>query len=135
MDSQTAENIVRIIAVIGFIEAVLDLIVGVILLLGGTLLTKSFPELEKSTLFFINGNLFMIIGIAVLAFALLTFIIALGLWHRQNWARVLAVIFAIIGFFSGFVTLPKGVIGIAINGGIFYFLAINRDISYVFKKY
>lgn len=134
MNLQTAGNFVRAIAVMQFVEAILELVVGVLLLIGGTLVGRTFPEIKTMTLFALNGNILIFVGLGILAFALISFIIGLGLWKRQTWARVLGIVFSIISFFVSILSLPKGLIGIAINAGVFYIL-IHKDVSQVFKKY
>ena len=78
-----------------------------------------------------------------LAFAILAFFIAKGLWHGEKWARIIALIFAILGLFWGLVwgvgspiKIGKitGFISLITSGFIAGYLLFNKKAKEFFKE-
>ncbi len=136
MKKSTAELWVKIIAIIGFIGAVFAVIGGIAMLLGGTFLSAIIPFMENGMFqgAFV-GAFFIVTAIVTLALGVFMFIVALNLWKHQNWARIVMIIFAIFGVISSLPSLliGTGIIGLIINGGIFYLLTFQKDIIKLFR--
>ena len=76
----------------------LHILLGVLLLLGGlALLTVEFvlPEMFPHFRWFAMRS--TTIGIGLLVFALIDFVLAYGLWSGRGWAWTVSLIFAVIG--------------------------------------
>ncbi len=137
MDKSTAELWVKIIAIMGFIGAALGLIGGLMMLFGGTFITSLMPTFDQS-LESIGGAavltaVFVISGILAIALSIFAFIVALNLWKHKNWARIVEIVFAVLGIVSGITTFPWGIVNLIINGGILYLLAFNKNVIKLFK--
>lgn len=78
------------------------------------------------------------IGIVIIGLGVLQFIVGIKLWKGKNWARILTIIFAILGILSGLSSLMFGdvlsaIIFIVIDGLIVWYLAINSETKLAFK--
>ena len=136
MKKSTAELWVKIIAILGYITAALSVIGGIFLFFGGTFLSAVMPFFGEDIIgSALVGTLMVVLAIVAIIFGVVTFIIALNLWKFKNWARIVEIIFAAIGILSSLPSLftGKGIIGLVINAGIFYLLAINKDVRKLFK--
>ena len=136
MKKSSAELWIKIIAIIGFIWAVLLIIAGIAMLLGGTFLSAVIPFMQNETVkgAFV-GAFFIIAAIITLALGIFMFIVNLNLWKHKNWARIVMIILAIIGIVSSLPSLlvGTGIISLIINAGIFYLLTFQKDIVKLFK--
>lgn len=137
MNKSTAELWVKIIAILGYIGAALGVIGGIIMLFGGSFITTMVPMFDQS-LEAIGGAavltvVFVISGIIAIAFSIFGFIVSLNLWKHKNWARIVMIIFAVLGIISGLTSLPGGLISLVIEGGILYLLAFSKDVIKLFK--
>lgn len=78
--------------------AALQILLGILELLGGAALavvTFVLPEMFPHVRFFASRSMFS--GLGLVAFALVDFILAYGLWKGKGWAWVGSLIFAVIG--------------------------------------
>lgn len=64
----------------------------------------------------------MVVGIVLLILAILGFIMTWGLWSGKSWARLITMILAVIGVFTGLFNLPGSLISILIDVVILYYL-------------
>ncbi len=84
--------------------AVLQAVLGVLILLGGTaLLFVGFilPEIFPRFRYLAVGS--ALSGFGLVALAIVDFIVAFELWSGRNWARILSLILAVLGI--GFAVL------------------------------
>jgi hypothetical protein len=116
------------------ILSVLDIIFGVLAFLGGLVLLI-IPGLMS--MMFPYGLPFGILYMMVSVFAF--FIIVMGiismllgyfLWQGNNLARILHIVFAIIGILFGILSLPGGIVNIIINGVIIYYLTRPHVVAF-----
>lgn len=63
-----------------------------------------------------------VVGIVLLILAILGFIMTWGLWSGKSWARLITMILAVIGVFTGLFNLPGSLISILIDVVILYYL-------------
>jgi len=120
MERDTAVTIVKVIAVLEWIGAGFGILVGLLLLLGGSLFAQTLlPQLSAEDMAGVPPDqiaTYMMIGFAVfgvflLLLSALGIITGIGLWRMRNWGRILALIgawlsivwgvFALLGSFSG----------------------------------
>jgi len=84
------------------------------------------------------GGFVIILGIIFLALAVLVFFIARGLWKGQNWARIITIIFAILGFLSAIYVLvdgliANGIVNLIVEGFIAGYLIFSKEVKEAFK--
>src|SRR3989344_4428979 len=101
MDKQIPTG-VKIISVLYYIGAVLTFIFGLILLFSADALSEFIPGL---------GTLGIVGGIVLMGFGVLSFFIGRGLWKGSNWARIVAIILAVLGIISAIYAMTSGAIG------------------------
>jgi len=105
-------TIVKILVVIVLIGSVIPLLVGAMMLTGGSAFEGYFmQELLSQILptFYVSAG---VIGLVV----------AWGLWIGNGSAWIIAVILHVIGVIMGLVTVPTGIIGVVIDGIVVYLL-------------
>ena len=114
---------VTIIAILGFIGAILGVIGGLMLFSVGTFLTAFLGPL---------GFLGSLAGIAVLIIGIVEFIIAYGLWKMKKWAWLVELIILAIGILLGIASLVMGslgsIISIVIGALVAYYLYSKRTL-------
>jgi hypothetical protein len=122
--------LVKIIAVIGYIGAVVFLLLGISLIIGAgaiaALLANSFPIIAG-----IGAGLFIVVGIVVLALAVLYFFVSRGLWNGKSWARITLIILSSIGILMSI--FPFRIIGFTINLAILLYMIMSKEVKIVFK--
>lgn len=134
MANMTTE--LKIVTIIYYAEAVLNLLGGLIMLLGGGLITKALQDMggmEGMTA--ILGGVMIIMAIIMIAMAVLYYFIAKELKELKKWAYVVAIILSVLGILGGLISLAGGIgiVGIIINGYILYALLINKETKALFQ--
>lgn len=124
---------VKVISVLYYIGAVVSVLLGIVMLVGGGFMGSMLESMPFAALF---GGLFAVLGIIMIALAVLAFFIGRGLWKGQKWARIIAIIFAILGVISSLISLIGGdwsqIIGLIINGLIGYYLLFVKSVKEAF---
>ena len=112
MSEKKRPTVVKILVVIVLIGSVIPLLVGAMMLTGGSAFEGYFmQELLSQILptFYVSAG---VIGLVV----------AWGLWIGNGSAWIIAVILHVIGVIMGLVTVPTGIIGVVIDGIVVYLL-------------
>jgi|GEM_PF-1610774 len=124
VEKNTAEMIVKIWAILGWIGAAFLIIAGIALFglgsLGGFGMMGGLGDLEGV----IGGGLLagigIIVGVIMLVFAALNIWISYALWQHKNWARIVTVIFSVLSILSifslNFVGVIMGALGLWLFG-------------------
>ncbi len=125
---------VKILAILAFIGAVADLLLGLGFIFGASALGAFFAQ--YTLLGAIGAGVIAVGGVVLILFAVLNFFIGKGLWKGQNWSRILVLIFVVIGAIGGLFSLISGefssIIGLAINGLIIWYLGFNQPVVKAF---
>ncbi|MBU2496826.1 MAG: hypothetical protein KJ767_02100 [Nanoarchaeota archaeon] len=128
---------VKIISVLYYIGAVLLLLIGLLAFVGMGAMSTIMSTMGMGAWAALGAGVAVFMGIFLLALAVLYFFIGRGLWFGQNWARIVAVIFAVIGFISALTSLFgadfSSIISLVLNGIIGYYLWFSKDVKRVFK--
>ena len=122
---------VKIISVLYYIGAVFEVIFGITLFFGAGALKTKVPFLAFLGPFLIIGAV-ILIGLAVLSF-----FVGRGLWKAQNWARIVAVIFSVIGVLFAVLGMVQGkiasnVISLVISAAIGGYLWFSSEVKTAF---
>ena len=122
---------VKILSVLGYIGAVLTLILGLIMIFGGgaiaSFLSTQIPMLAAGVV----GVGLVIAGIIFVALAVLDYFIARGLWNGQNWARILLIIFLVLGILGSL--SPFGIIQIIIYALLIWYVGFSKEVKSFFR--
>jgi hypothetical protein len=125
---------VKIIAVLYYIAAVVLLLAGILAIVGSATFGAYFASLGSLMALF--GGLMIVLGIIFIAFAVLCFFIGRGLWKAQKWARILVIIFAILGILSAILNIIKGqwgsIVGLIIDVIIGAYLLFGKSVKEAF---
>ena len=128
---------VKVISVLYYIIADLSLIFAIMFFVGvgvlSTVLGSVAPFLGE-----LGTGLVVVVGIVSLILAVLYFFIARGLWKAQKWARIVLIIFSILGIISAISTLvsgslTQGILNIVINGVIGGYLIFSKKVKTAFS--
>ena len=127
---------VKVISVLHYIGAALSLIVGILMIAGAGLIGSLLGELGELAL--VGTGVIVAIGVVFIAFAVLYFFIGRGLWKLQSWARIVAVVLAILGFIGAIMNLASaaiatGIVGLLLYGYIAGYLLFAKDAKRAFK--
>jgi len=132
---------VKIISVIYYINAGLFALFGLLIAIGAnaivSYLVTAVPELatiKYGTLLAIG----VLLGIIMIGIGVLSFFIGKGLWKLKQWARVLVLIFLVLGILSVIFSMMRSfefanVVGIVIDVLIGGYLIFNKEVRKAFK--
>ncbi|MEM4336890.1 MAG: DUF2127 domain-containing protein [Candidatus Woesearchaeota archaeon] len=125
MDKNTAETIVKVFSVLGFIGGAFAIILGILVAIFGTLVGGLFI---KRALFLgaLAGGFMTMLAFILILFGIVGVVVAWGLWNKKKWARIVEGI-------SGILSLPAFPVGTIFGAVIIYFFLINKDIANIFK--
>jgi len=104
MSEKKRPTAVKILVLIVVIGSIVPILAGVMMLTGGAYEGYFMQELLSQILptFYVSAG---VIGLLV----------AGGLWIGNGWAWIIAVILHVIGIIMGIVTVPTGIVGVAID--------------------
>ena len=130
---------VKIIAILNYIGAVFGVIFGILFIAGAgfvsTILESSNALASISE---IAGAVIIVLGIVFIAFGVLEFFIGRGLWKAQNWARVLSIIFAVLGLLMSLIAIFVGefmsILWLIIYGAIGWYLWFSKEVKKAFSR-
>ena len=130
MNKKSAELVVKIIAILGYIGAGLAILGGLMVLLFGRGLGIMYPAGMA-----LVGAKAVIYAILMVIAGVVGIFVSKALWHHKNWARIVVVILSALGVLSSLVSIMRGgIVGLIINGAILYFLAFDKTIVGLFSK-
>jgi hypothetical protein len=133
-----APRAVKVIGVLYYIEAGITLILSLFLMIGGVLLSSILIE-QVPVLAVFSDIMFILSGIFGILFAVIYFYIARGLFRATIWARVMAVVFSVLGLLYSLLALAggaflSGIFCLVLNGFIIYYLIFNQESKYFFDS-
>ena len=127
---------VKIISVLYYIGAVVLILLGILLIVGagfiGTIL-QSIPLLGA-----LGAGLFIVIAIILIVFAVLSFFLGRGLWKAQKWARIVVIVFSVLGVLFALLAIVQGqilnnLLSLIINAVIGGYLLFSKDVKAAFS--
>lgn len=127
---------VKIISVLYYIGSIFGIIFGVLFLVGA----KTIEGAEIPILGFFGAELFILGGVTLIISSIIGFFIGRGLWKGQNWARVVAIIFAILGILFIVVAMAQGqtpdgnIVTLIIDVVIAGYLLFSKNVKLAFSK-
>lgn len=123
LDKYTAETLIQVISILGYILSAFLFIAGVATLYGNKFIVSFVPELGKNLV----GNLLFFVVMLIIVLSIFQFIVSKGISKHKNWARIAQIV---ISVFAVFVHFPVGTI---LGGCIIYLLAFDRTITSLFR--
>ena len=135
MDKKEVSIGVKIISILYIIFAIIELVIAILLFIGASaigVVLKYIPILSL-----LGSGLLILVSMLVLGIGLITFFSGLGLWKRQKWARIVVIIFSILGFLRSLLSIIRGdyssIVGLLINSIIGGYLIFNKNVKSTFS--
>ena len=122
MDKYTAETLIQVVSILSYIFSAALLIIALATFFGNKLIVSFVPELGKTLV----GSLLFSAIFLVFVLAVFQFIVSIGIWKHQNWARVAQIVIAVFAVFN----FPVGTI---IGGCVIYLLAFDKTVTLLFR--
>lgn len=128
METETAQTVVKIYAVLSWISAAFGVIGGLLLFLFTLFMGSmmSIPNVPGGVTVAVGG-LFTAIAILLIALGVVYFLIGKGLWNRRPWARIAAIVVSVI-------SLPGIPIGTIIGGVGLWLFAFEPTVAALFSE-
>ncbi len=92
---------ITILAILDFIGAAIELLIAILFFAGGSFLSSITNAPGASMFGNMMGAAGLPGGVVFLLFAAIGFAIGFGFWKLQNWARIIQIVFLIIGLAFG----------------------------------
>lgn len=123
---------VKVISIFYYIGAAFATIGGILFLVSTAFMSTLFTSIIPTTL---GSGLFIFAGIIILAFGILDFFIAKGLWNVKKWARILVIVLSCLVVLTGLTSISSivSVISIVISGLIGGYLIFSKKVKAAFK--
>lgn len=134
---------VKAVSILFYIGTILCFIMGVSMIIGAKvtiaslLVTNPGIGLESIPQGMLIG-IIVFVGILIIGAGIFSFFIGRGIWKLKRWARVTAIILAIIGFLSVILSMIlhfqiTQVLSFLIDGYIAGYLLFNKEVKKIFK--
>jgi len=129
---------VKVISILYQIGGVIDMLLGTFLTVVGTGLTSLIAgnNALAGLIGAVSGVVFLIGGLFLVGIGVLIFVVGRGLWNARNWARIVVIVLSVVGIlmsfanmFTGFI---MGIITLAVNGLICWYMTTNKDVKKTF---
>jgi len=123
---------VKVISVLYYIGAALELLLAIALFIGAGTIASKIPIIGA-----IGSGLFIVVGVVLIGLAVLSFFVGRGLWKAQKWARIVAIIFSVLGVLMALLGMVQGqiasnIISLVISGAIGGYLLFSKDVKAAF---
>ncbi|MBS3074316.1 hypothetical protein J4447_02550 [Candidatus Pacearchaeota archaeon] len=126
-DGKSVPTLVKVIAVLYYIGAVLFVLAGIMMIAGagatGLMAFMPFYSIFGAGLLIIGAIIFIAVGV-------LEFFVGRGLWQGRNWARITAIVLAVLGLISALISFS--ILSIIIDALIAGYLLFSKDVKAAF---
>jgi len=132
MEGQTMPTGVKVISILYYIGAALELLFAILLFVGAGTIASKIPIIGA-----LGAGLFVVLGVILIGLAVLSFFVGRGLWKGQKWSRIVAIIFAALGVLFGIIGMVQGqivsnIVGLVISGAIGGYLLFSNEVKTAF---
>lgn len=135
MDKNTPTG-VKVISVLMYIIAALLLLLSLLFFVGSQAAERALQE-QYPTFATLGAAIFVLLGILLLVVGILYIFIGKGLWKGKNWAKIVAIILSALGLLQAILsirtTVSSGILMLAINGVIIYYLGFSKEAKKFFS--
>lgn len=121
MEKGQAEMVVKVLAILYWIGAAFSAIFGLMALFGGSALGALGGMFGG---FF--GAFVAVFGVVLIVLAALYAFVGRGLWQHKSWAKIVAIVLAVLSLLS----FPIGTI---VGAATIYFLGFNEEVKALFE--
>lgn len=140
-DGRSVPTGVKVIAILYYIGAVLGIIFGLLFLVGAGAIGSIASQIP--VLGALGAGLFVVGGIILIGLGVFGFFVGRGLWKARPWARIVAIIFAILGILMAIISMIQGsiasnifnfVIQVVIGGYLLFSNNVKQAFAYKLRK-
>lgn len=129
-----ADGIVKIIAILGWIGSVVFMLSGLVFIFFRDSVMNQVRQLPPTAGYeMITPSSLTWMGIFMLLFGALWFVVCLHLWTFKKWARIVGIVLASVGALSGLLSFPSGWFQFLVHGIVLYFLAFHPGVKKLFE--
>ena len=112
MEVSTAQTVVKVFAVLHWIGAALGVIGGLAFVVTGPAMLAMMDSSEMMGFGALAAGAAVAIGVFLVVLSLVGAFVGYGLWQHKNWARIVVLIFGVLGVLSIFsMNIPGVIIG------------------------
>ena len=135
MEEEKVRSIVRSIAVLYYIGGGFSLLLSSLLFVGSSWIASLFHSFVP----FLSQTLIIIAAAVIGLSGIISIFVGMGLWKKQDWARIVAIVFAVFGIiFSGY-SIFRGrifnnIVSLGFSIYVIVFLMFNNDVKSYFKS-
>ena len=124
---------VKILAILAYIGAVLSILGALAMFIGSAFVGPLLANIPGYTAILgaAGAAIAITLGIVLIAFAVLDYFIGKGLWNGKNWARIVTLVFAVIGLIGSI--WPLSIVQLVIDALIIWYLGFNKQAIAYFK--
>lgn len=127
---------VKVIGVLEYIGAGLCVLAALIFFIGANFM-EAYLGADTAIYGALGSAVFIVLGVLMLGFAILSFFIARGLFKIQKWARIIVIVFSCLGVLFGFLSIfgesiGQGIFNIIVNGLIGGYLLFSKEVQAAF---
>ncbi len=125
--------LVKVLAVLYYAGAVLNIGIAVFLILLAVGLSKANPLIGA-----VGVVISLLLALVLIVWAIIEFFIARGLWKGRKWARITAILLSVVGFLIAAVYLKPGtvILGISmiiVHAAVIAYLLLNKEAKQAFE--
>ena len=131
--SSGVPTLVKVIAVLYYIAAAILILGGIGAFIGSAAFGSIFEAIPGASLF--GAGMMIVLGIFLIAFAVLDFFIGRGLWKAQKWSRIVVIIISALAVISGIMSLVQGeggIISLLVQAAIGGYLLFSKSVKAAF---
>ena len=124
---------ITVLAVLGYIGAVLTLLAGIAMLFGSAFISSIITKFASQFATYATAGtvLFIVLGIIFIGLAILDYFIAKGLMRGQNWARIIIIVFSALGILGSL--WPFSIVNLIIEAVIIWYLGFYKPAVNYFR--
>jgi len=123
---------VKILAILTYIGAAFTILGGVMMMAGSAFFGSFLSMVPGYATFAALGvTAFIIIGLVAIALGVLDIFIGKGLWNGKNWARILVLVFSVLGLLGSITSFS--LVNLVISAVIIWYLGFNKEAIAYFK--
>jgi uncharacterized membrane protein (DUF2068 family) len=127
---------VKVISVLYYIGAALSVILAILAFVASAFIGTLLEAAGIPGMAALGAGVAIFVGVLMLAIAVLGFFVGRGLWNARNWARIVAIILAVIGFILAVISLVQGqfgnIVSLVVNGVIGGYLWFSSSVKSAF---
>ena len=124
---------ISVLAILAYIEAVLTALIGLAFIAGSAVVSRVLLKMAPEYGWLAGAGIatFIFLGLVLIVFAVIDYIIGRGLWDGKNWARILLLI--LVGISGIGALFSFQVISFIISAVIFWYLGFYKEAVDYFK--